>query len=216
MRCLVTAGPTYEKLDEVRRLTNFSTGRLGTELAAHLANAGHDVILLIGELATWRGHRIADEIQSFTTTSDLLNKLETHASDGIEAVFHAAAVSDFSFGGIFEKNAQGNLIELKEGKISTRGGDLLARLVPTSKLISRFRGFYPKAAIVGWKYELDGGRDAVLAKARQQIKENNTTACVANGGAYGEGFGIINAAGDHVHAASSLELYERLGQLIEN
>lgn len=216
MRCLVTAGPTYEKLDEVRRLTNFSTGRLGTELAAHLANAGHDVILLIGELATWRDHRIAGEVQSFTTTSDLLNKLETRARDGIEAVFHAAAVSDFSFGGIFEKNAQGNLIELKEGKISTRGGDLLARLVPTPKLISQFRGFYPKAAIVGWKYELDGGRDAVLAKARQQIKENNTTACVANGGAYGEGFGIINAAGDHVHAASSLELYERLGRLIEN
>lgn len=215
MRCLVTAGPTYEKLDEVRRLTNFSTGRLGTELAAHLTNAGHEVVLLIGELATWAGHRIASEVQSFTTTSDLLNKLEAHASDGIEAVFHAAAVSDFSFGGVFEKKAQGELIELKEGKISTRGGDLLARLVPTPKLISRLREFYPKAAIIGWKYELDGGRDDVLAKARQQIEENNTTACVANGGAYGDGFGVVTVAGDHVHAATSLELYERLMRLIK-
>ena len=36
MNCIVTCGPTYEPLDEVRRLTNFSTGRLGTELANYL------------------------------------------------------------------------------------------------------------------------------------------------------------------------------------
>jgi len=33
MKCIVTAGPTYEELDEVRRMANFSTGTLGTELA---------------------------------------------------------------------------------------------------------------------------------------------------------------------------------------
>jgi phosphopantothenoylcysteine synthetase/decarboxylase len=49
MNCIVTAGPTYEPLDDVRRLTNFSTGRLGTELANFLAARGHKVILLIGE-----------------------------------------------------------------------------------------------------------------------------------------------------------------------
>ena len=37
MNCIVTAGPTFEPLDDVRRLTNFSTGRLGTELANFLA-----------------------------------------------------------------------------------------------------------------------------------------------------------------------------------
>ena len=41
MNCVVTAGPTYEPLDEVRRLTNFSTGRLGTELANTLTRHGH-------------------------------------------------------------------------------------------------------------------------------------------------------------------------------
>ena len=49
MRCIVTAGPTFEPLDEVRRLTNFSTGRLGTELANFLQAAGGDVSLLLGE-----------------------------------------------------------------------------------------------------------------------------------------------------------------------
>ncbi|HYG35630.1 MAG TPA: phosphopantothenoylcysteine decarboxylase, partial [Clostridia bacterium] len=46
MRCIVTAGPTYESLDNVRRLTNFSTGRLGSELVNFLTERGHEVILL--------------------------------------------------------------------------------------------------------------------------------------------------------------------------
>ena len=55
MNCIVTAGPTFEPLDDVRRLTNFSTGRLGTELANFLAARGHKVTLLIGETATYAG-----------------------------------------------------------------------------------------------------------------------------------------------------------------
>ena len=51
MNCIVTAGPAYEPLDDVRRLTNFSTGRLGTELANYLAARGHNVHLLLGEQA---------------------------------------------------------------------------------------------------------------------------------------------------------------------
>ncbi len=214
MHCLVTAGPTYEKLDDVRRLTNFSTGRLGTELAAHLTNAGHDVTLLVGELATWRGERIAKTITSFSTTADLLAKFQALADDDIGAVFHAAAVSDFSFGGVFEQNDRGELRELKEGKISTRDGELLARLVPTPKLISRLREFYREAVIVGWKYEIDGSRDDVIAKARQQIAENRTTACVANGRAYGEGFGVVDAAGNCPHVAGSKELFQQLTELV--
>jgi len=57
MRCVVTAGPTFEPLDAVRRLTNFSTGRLGSELANFLAARGHEVALFIGQLATYRGQR---------------------------------------------------------------------------------------------------------------------------------------------------------------
>ena len=55
MNCIVTAGPTYEPLDDVRRLTNFSTGRLGTELANFLVARGHQVTLLISAQATYVG-----------------------------------------------------------------------------------------------------------------------------------------------------------------
>jgi phosphopantothenoylcysteine decarboxylase/phosphopantothenate--cysteine ligase len=54
MKCIVTAGPTFEELDEVRRLTNFSTGTLGTELADFLMERGHEVELLRGQGATCR------------------------------------------------------------------------------------------------------------------------------------------------------------------
>src|SRR5688572_30390710 len=98
MRCIVTAGPAYEPLDNVRRLTNFSTGRLGTELANFLTAQGHDVTLLIGELATHCGERRAQRTETFTSAADLDEKLRALAPSGSNAVFHAAAVSDFGFG----------------------------------------------------------------------------------------------------------------------
>ncbi|MCE9637174.1 MAG: phosphopantothenoylcysteine decarboxylase [Planctomycetes bacterium] len=48
MRVLVTAGPTREHLDRVRFLTNASTGRMGIEVARAAADAGHDVVLVLG------------------------------------------------------------------------------------------------------------------------------------------------------------------------
>ena len=100
MNCIVTAGPTYEPLDDVRRLTNFSTGRLGTELANYLTARGHQVTLLIGESATWPGERRATIVKSFSSTRDLRAKLKSFSGKKVDAIFHAAAVSDFSFGQI--------------------------------------------------------------------------------------------------------------------
>ena len=69
MNCIVTAGPTLEPLDDVRRLTNFSTGRLGTTLANYLAARGHNVILLLGEQATYAGERHARRVEPFSTAA---------------------------------------------------------------------------------------------------------------------------------------------------
>ena len=59
MNCIVTAGPTCEPLDDARRLTNFSTGRLGTELANFLVSRGHYVTQFMGQQATYIGERRA-------------------------------------------------------------------------------------------------------------------------------------------------------------
>jgi phosphopantothenate---cysteine ligase (CTP) len=199
MKCIVTAGPTYEPLDEVRRLTNFSTGRLGGALAAALAQRGHEVRLLLGHYATCLPEPGATALERFTTTAELRQCLQKHSGPDVGAVFHAAAVSDFGFGRIYERDAAGRLTEVRAGKISTRGGALLAELAPTPKLLPELRGWYPKALLAGWKFEVDGGQDGALAKGRRQIQECATDLCVVNGPAYGEGFGILNRQGGCRH-----------------
>src|SRR5471030_405950 len=127
MNCIVTAGPTFEPLDDVRRLTNFSTGRLGTELANFLAARGHKVVLLVGESATYAGERRAQRVETFSTTANLRAKLKSFSGKKVDAIFHAAAVSDFAFGRIFAPDAANKLVEIKSAKkIPTGAGKLLA------------------------------------------------------------------------------------------
>ena len=232
MRCLVTAGPTYEPLDQVRRLTNFSTGRLGSELANYLASRGHSVDLLLGYYAVYRGPQQARKVETFTTTADLNQRLASRARETIDAVFHAAAVSDFAFGQVWKRapfkepdlnpamrqpgshlpvpDAGWGQTGIRAGKFTTRDGVLLAELVPTQKIIRQLRAWYPSAYLVGWKYEVDGDRSTVLAKAREQMAENRTDACVANGPAYGEGFGLVFGARPEAHLADAAALFEAL------
>ena len=194
MNCIVTAGPTYEELDQIRRLTNFSTGRLGSLLANFLSERHHAVTLFLGHYATFRGEQKAGRILEFTTTADLRGKLEQRGAERVDAVFHAAAVSDFLFGRVYARNAKGELEEILSGKISSRAGTLLAELTPAPKIISELRAFFPASCLVGWKYEVEGDRNSVIAKARQQLAENGTDGCVANGPAYGSGFGLVTPA----------------------
>jgi len=212
--CLVTAGPTYEPLDGARRLTNFSTGRLGTELANFLTARGREVILLVGQQATYAGERRAKQVETFSTTADLAMKLQACGGKNVAAVFHAAAVSDFSFGKVWARSAAGELSEIKSGKISTRHGTLLAELVPTQKIIASLRGWFPKAHLTGWKYEVDGTRSDVLQAAEKQMTECSTNACVANGPAYGEGFGLVTGDKSNTDLVDRPALFEALERLI--
>lgn len=224
MICIVTAGPTYEPLDKVRRLTNFSTGALGAQLAAFLTGRGHEVTLMMSATASYRGELKAKTIQYFSTGEDLRQILRDQARNWAEAVpparrapaiFHAAAVGDFKFGKLWRRTETGELKEVTEGKVSTRGGQLLAELWPTPKILSELREWFPKATIVGWKYEVDGTREDVIERAKRQLKESRTDACVGNGPAYGERFGIVRADGEWTHFAAKDELFEALERIGE-
>lgn len=203
MKCIVTAGPTYEPLDEVRRLTNFSTGKLGTELANYLARQGHEVTLLRGYYATCERPILAQEVIPFTTTLDLHDHLKQLSQNSPDAVFHAAAVNDFTFGQIWQRGDSLNpapesapsnqLIPVAAGKIPTRQQGLLVELKPVVKILPCLRAWLPQAILVGWKYELDGNRADALDKGWRQIEECQTNYCVVNGRAYGEGFGLLSA-----------------------
>ena len=214
MHCIVTAGPTYEPLDKVRRLTNFSTGQLGSELTQFLAARGHQVKLLLGEHATYR--LPFGNTETFGTTGDLQAKLRDAAGGPVDAVFHAAAVSDFQFGKIWSRGENGELSEMGSGKITTREGNLLAELVPTVKIISHLRELFPVARLVGWKFEVDGERSDVIQRARAQIQECRTDACVANGPAYGRGYGLVQGDQETIDLADKTSLFEALSRLIQS
>lgn len=214
MKCIVTAGPTYESLDKVRRLTNSSTGKLGTELAAYLTDRGYEVILLLGFQSTYRGEQRAKSVQIFWDTESLSNQLEELGARGVDAVFHAAAVSDFKFGRVSSRQPDGSLSEIKSGKFTTREGPLLAELVPTPKIIGQLRGWYPRARLIGWKYEVDGNRTDAIALGEKQIAACHTDACVVNGAAYGEGFGFVTGSNQCQHVNEASELYATLEQFV--
>jgi phosphopantothenoylcysteine synthetase/decarboxylase len=182
MRIIVTCGPSFAPLDEVRRITNASTGELGVLLANRLAESGYDVLCLRGTGTTWP-EPVRCAVAPFTTNDDLLDRLRAIPEpETISAFFHVAALTDFR---VAQIGGGGG------AKLSSRNGTLQLTLEPATKLISLLRPLFPAARIVGWKYELDGTRAQVLAKAARQIQENSTDACVVNGRAWGGGFGWV-------------------------
>lgn len=175
---LVTCGPAYEPIDEVRCITNHSTGQLGAMLCDALAEAGFAVTCLRGDMATHPAPASA-KVVAFGTNASLIGILE-----GIEppsAIFHAAALCDFAL--VKEAGAA--------GKIRSDTPELRLVLRPASKVLPLLRPLFPEALIVGWKYEVDGAREDALAHGRHQIAKCNTDACVVNGPAYGGGLGIL-------------------------
>jgi phosphopantothenate---cysteine ligase (CTP) len=214
MHCVVTAGPTFEPLDHVRRLTNFSTGRLGCHLAEYLAVHGFKVTLLLGEQAVCTPNPALETVMRFSTTDDLAGRLRKLGETRVDAVFHAAAVGDFRFGKVWSRTADGQMSEINSRKFSTREGALLAELVPTAKIIAGLRGWFPHAKLVGWKFEVEGDRDGVIRIASGQIAKCHTDACVANGPAYGPGFGLVRAEKPCAHLPDEAALFPALASLV--
>ena len=188
MKIIVTTGPSYEPIDEVRRITNFSTGELGVLLSNALAADGHEVFCLKGVSATHPGP-LDSRIHPlpFTTNDDLLEQITRLAREhDIGALFHVAALADYKVKSV----SDGSGVRQAAAKIESRTGALTIELEPARKVLSALRSLLPKARLVGWKYELNGTRNDALAKVWKQLWENGTDACVVNGRAYGTGFGF--------------------------
>jgi phosphopantothenoylcysteine synthetase/decarboxylase len=207
MRIVITSGPSYEPIDQVRRLTNFSTGELGTLLAEGFAEAEHSVTCFRGTASTFPPPLWPVEVIPFSTNDDLaegLQRLPTR--EEVTVVLHAAALCDFKVGKIVDEKG-----EVMQGdKVSSRAGSLKLTLEPATKLISTLRRMFPASILVGWKFELDGSTEEVLAKGRRQMDECLTDACVLNGHAYGSGFGLVTRSNEQVHLPDKAALCQFL------
>lgn len=192
LNIIVTCGPGYEPIDQVRRITNFSTGELGVLLANTLTAQGHGVICLKGEMASTQVQPRALLTKTFTTNdhlAELLQEIAHNTDTRIHAIFHVAALCDFKVADMTQPERKA----ASPAKIDSRSGDITLKLVPTKKIIAQLRSLFPTARIVGWKYELDGDRSTVQEKARYQMRIYQTDACVINGSAWGAGFGFLQS-----------------------
>ena len=199
---VVTCGPASAPIDSVRRITNFATGEIGSILSQALLKAGWDVLCLRGEGSTFPAPE-GVHIRMFSTNDSLVALFQS-LPVAPNAIFHAAALCDFQVASIEGGSGM--------KKIPTRDGALTLHLEPAPKILPRLREWFPQAFIVGWKYELDGERPAALAKGAVQIRDCRTNACIVNGAAYGEGFGILlpdgiltEVAGKHGLAAALVD-----------
>jgi len=212
MKVIVTCGPSYEPIDQARRLTNFSTGRLGIALANAFTRHGWEVVCFKGEQATCTDPLHAKTLQTFSTNEDLAQKLEALSHmEKVGAIFHAAALCDFKVARV--ENEAGETIA--SPKFSTRTGELRLVLAPTLKVLPLLRGWFPSAKIVGWKYELTGTRADAFEAAWRQLREGRTDACVLNGAAYGSGFAVCTPDRAVKECSETAALAEVLRRLVE-
>jgi len=168
MNVLITAGGTVEKIDEVRSITNFSTGRLGSLIAESFSARGAEVWYVHGiraALPNCRVNGIAVE-----SALDLKNAVErVLSSERIDAVIHTAAVSDYTVAEV--RGSDGKTLE-RGTKISSTEKELTLRLVQTPKIIASLRKLAPAAIIAGFKL-LNKAPFSELESAAIRLMEQN-------------------------------------------
>ncbi|MHA1556958.1 MAG: bifunctional phosphopantothenoylcysteine decarboxylase/phosphopantothenate--cysteine ligase CoaBC [Candidatus Heimdallarchaeota archaeon] len=163
-RIVVTAGPTRAWIDDIRFITNPSSGRMGIEIALEAASRGAEVILLLGPTSLIVSNKDINVI-SIETVDDLVSEIKKMKE--IDAFISAAAIGDYQ-------------VEKEDGKISSLKSDLNLKLTPTPKIIDIVRKKYPKIKIVGFKAEVDISEKELISRAVKSMKKNNLDLVVAN------------------------------------
>lgn len=92
-KILITAGPTYEKIDPVRFIGNHSTGKMGYAIAEEAAKNGAEVILISGP-SHLKVNNLSIKLEKVTTADEMYAKCNTHFSS-CDIFIAAAAVADY-------------------------------------------------------------------------------------------------------------------------
>ena len=93
-RVLVTAGPTYEKIDPVRFIGNYSSGKMGFALAEACAEAGAEVTLVAGPVSLKTSHASIHRVDVESAAE--MYQAAVDAYDRADAAIMCAAVADYA------------------------------------------------------------------------------------------------------------------------
>ena len=157
---LVTAGPTREKIDPVRYLTNRSSGRMGYAIAEAALRRGARVLLVSGPTALAAPG--AAELTPVETAEEMLAAVLKLLPE-VTVVIKTAAVADFR-----PKAAAGQKIKRK--------GEMKLELEPTADILAEVARRKTTQTVVGFAAETEN----VLENARKKLASKSLDAIVVN------------------------------------
>ena len=160
-KVLITAGPTYEPIDPVRYIGNYSSGKMGFALAEEALQLGADVILISGPCAL---EASADIKRYSVTSSDEMYTLTMEHFSTVDIAIAAAAVADF----------KPRLVGKQ--KIKKEVGIQSIELDNTQDILAQMGKLKQKQFLVGFALETEDEKNNAIKK----IKSKNLDAIVLN------------------------------------
>jgi phosphopantothenoylcysteine decarboxylase/phosphopantothenate--cysteine ligase len=161
-KILITAGPTFEPIDPVRYIGNYSSGKMGYELAKEAIRLGGKVKLIMGpnslDLESFEGDLI-----KVVTASEMFEQAISNFEEST-IVIAAAAVADFT-----PKNKLSSKIK-KEDKLSK------INLIPTKDILFEMGRIKKDQLLVGFALESNDE----INNAREKLKTKNLDAIILN------------------------------------
>ena len=169
MKILVTAGPTRERLDPVRFISNRSSGKMGYAIACAARDAGHEVTLVSGPVSLPAPEGVA--LVRVESAADMAQAV-FDAFPRQDLVIMAAAVADY------------RPVEISEKKIKKQPGDFVLRLERTTDILAELgKRKCPGQILAGFAAESEN----LLENARKKLTEKNLDWIAAN--TVADGFG---------------------------
>ena len=185
MKIIITAGGTTEKIDDVRSITNLSTGRLGNVIARSvLSNFGEK----LEKLYYIHGSRAIPPLGANVTSisivgvSDLEQALKKILeNEKIDAIIHSMAVSDYTVKELttLEDIKEGKTLEAGK-KISSDIENLVIVMKKTPKVISSIKSWSPKTLVVGFKLLSHVPEEELIEVGHALLLKNNCDFVLAN------------------------------------
>jgi phosphopantothenoylcysteine decarboxylase/phosphopantothenate--cysteine ligase len=174
LKVMITAGPTRERIDPVRFITNRSSGKMGFAVAEAAREAGAEVVLVSGpvNVATPPGVRRVD----VETAEQMMNAVNEHVAD-TDIFIAAAAVSDY------------RPVQCASEKIKKTSDSLSLTLSRTTDILATVAARAPRPFVVGFAAETQNVERNALAKlegkrldmiAANQVGDNLAFDCEDN------------------------------------
>jgi len=178
---VITSGGISEKIDNVRKITNSSSGKLGMTIANHLLESKSDItIYYVCSKNALRPNNTRVKIIEVAGTLDLKDKVESLLrNEKIDYFIHTMAVADYMVDYVttvdkmkksFLNNSDMEVI--KDTKISSYENNLVLVLKPTPKIISLIKKESPLTYLVGFKL-LDGVSKKELIEVATRLRDKN-------------------------------------------